>query len=205
MSISIVDETNVKGYLNSVHYKLDWLDPDPNNFPNQPERESNKPVSNLTSVYRLNPGGNGIKVKITIDPKVVTIHFDRRNPTHFSKNFNIGDSVLLADNIEGRMPIHLSFCPPISGLWTQVSAQGDNGINYYGEMDVCLYNGDRFRVRSPQGTISANIGDAPIIGAKMVSDETNGITDVWVDVAESGIEPGRYFIQVAINDLYFTL
>jgi hypothetical protein len=203
VSISKVDENDTT--LAGNPYKLDWLNPDINYFPGAGSREIGEPVTIADKLYKfIEPGSSGRKVTITIDNYGPPIHFDICNAFNFSYNFRVGQGVLLADNPPGRKPIHLSFNPPVSALWTQVSAEGDVDTEYRGELDVALANSQIFQVHSSVGTIQKAYGTAPTLGAQATDGQNNGIAEAWIDVVELSTQGvASLFPQIAINDLYF--
>lgn len=204
MSISKVDETNTAALaVNS--YKLDWLKPAGAHFPGENKRNIGDSVSVADKCYVFTePNNSARKITITIDIYGPLIHFDICNTSNFPYNFSKNQGVLLADNPPGKKPIHLSFHPPVSALWTQVSADGNDGTDYRGELDVTLANSQIFQVHSSVGTIQKAYGTAPTLGAQAADGQNNGIAEAWIDVVELSTQGvASLFPQIAINDLYF--
>lgn len=123
----------------------------------------------------------------------------------FNLGFCHGESVLLGDNLAGRMPVHLLFPTPMRSIGAAISADGLQGQAYLAQCAVKLNNGQWHAVLPQIATLTAALGganalaSAPFMGAAASPDAT--IVEAWFDV----IDPGNTidFLQVAINDLLF--
>lgn len=143
---------------------------------------------------------------------VATIEIDIAGPKNvvsrcssqfFGTGFNIGEGVLLGDNLAGRMPVHLFFPTPMRSIGAPVSANGSAGQTYLAQCAVRLDDGQWYAVPPQLGTLApAALGlaaTAPMLGA--IASPGSGIVEAWFDV----IDPGNVvdFRQVAIGDLLF--
>lgn len=123
----------------------------------------------------------------------------------FNLGFCHGESVLLGDNLAGRMPVHLFFPTPMRSIGAAISADGLQGQAYLAQCAVKLNDGQWHAVSPQVATLTAALGganalaSAPFMGAAASQDAT--IVEAWFDV----IDPGNTidFLQVAINDLLF--
>lgn len=123
----------------------------------------------------------------------------------FNLGFCHGDSVLLGDNLLGRMPVHLLFPTPMRSIGAAISADGLQGQAYLAQCMVKLNDGQWHAVSPQNATLTAALGganalaSAPFMGAAASQDAT--IVEAWFDV----IDPDNTidFLQVAINDLLF--
>ncbi len=123
----------------------------------------------------------------------------------FNLGFCHGESVLLGDNLAGRMPVHLFFPTPMRSIGAAISADGLQGQAYLAQCAVKLNNGQWHPVSPQVARLTAALGganalaSAPFMGAAASQDAT--IVEAWFDV----IDPGNTidFLQVAINDLLF--
>jgi hypothetical protein len=143
-----------------------------------------------------------------------TIEIDTAGPANrisqcstllFNLGFCHGESVLLGDNLAGRMPVHLLFSTPMRCIGAAVSADGLEGQAYLAQCAVKLNDGQWHAVPPQIGTLAPALGglsalaSAPFMGAVASQDAT--IVEAWFDV----IDPGNTidFSQVAISDLFF--
>lgn len=123
----------------------------------------------------------------------------------FGMGFCLGESVLMADNLAGRMPVHLLFPTPMRAIGAAVSADGLLGQTYLAQCVVRLDSGQWHAVPPQLGTLTRALGgagamaSAPFMGAIASPDAV--IVEAWFDV----IDPSNTtdFNQVAINDLLF--
>ncbi len=123
----------------------------------------------------------------------------------FGLGFCLGESVLMGDNLAGRMPVHLLFPTPMRAMGAAVSADGLRGQVYLAQCAVRLDNGQWHAVPPQLGTLASALGgagalaSAPFMGA--IASPDAAIVEAWFDV----IDPGNTvdFNQVAINDLLF--
>lgn len=142
-----------------------------------------------------------IKIDIAGPPNRIS----RCSTLLFNLGFCHGESVLLGDNLAGRMPVHLLFPTPMRCIGAAVSADGPAGQAYLAQCAVKLDDGQWHAVPPQIATLAPALGgagamaSAPFMGAVASLDAT--IVEAWFDV----IDPGNTinFNQVAINDLFF--
>lgn len=127
----------------------------------------------------------------------------RCSSQYFGASFNIGEGVLLGDNLAGRMPVHLFFPTPMRSIGAAVSADGPNGQLYLAQCAVRLDDGQWHAVSPQLATLVAAApglaATAPMMGA--IAAPGSAIVEAWFDV----IDPSNLvdFRQVAIGDLLF--
>ena len=123
----------------------------------------------------------------------------------FNLGFCHGESVLLGDNLDERIPVHLLFPTPMRCIGAAVSADGLAGQDYIAQCAVKLSDGQWHRVRNQKRTLALALGgvdaaaSAPFMGAVASADAS--IVEAWFDVVDPGTTIN--FNQVAINDLLF--
>lgn len=117
----------------------------------------------------------------------------------FNFNFDTNDSVLLGDNLAGRLPVHLMFRTPMRSVGAAVSATGPVRRDYLAQCALLLDDGQWHAVPPRRATLSRLRGTAPFLGATASPERT--IVAAWFDV----VDPRNRvdFLQVAINALRF--
>ena len=121
----------------------------------------------------------------------------------FGLGFNVGEGVLLGDNLPASMPVHLFFPTPMRYAAATVSVDGAVGQAYLAQCNVRLDNGQWLSVPMRPATVQwaapGVAATAPLTGAIASSD--CAITEMWFDV----IDPGNVaqFNRIAIGDLLF--
>lgn len=166
---------------------IEWTE-----HPQQGQIVGRKRVTKALQRYLFNEGG----VEIDIDGPPVYV--SSSGQLAFDYNFDTGEGVLLGDNLAGKLPVHLFFNPPVTGVGTQVSAVGPVDQAYLAQLSVRLDDG-HWHLHASPGELNRLPGTAPFIGARCANGRL--ITEVWFDVVDPGNQAD--FTQVAINHLYF--
>jgi hypothetical protein len=138
---------------------------------------------------------------ISIDIGGPAVFLERCQFGGFNFNFGNNDGILLADNTPDKLPVHLTFNPPLQALGSQVSATGPLNVDYLGLLAVRLESTGDWEHWSRRGTLNRNRGSAPFLGAAAKPGER--IAEAWFDVVDAQNANGVNFIHVAINRFYF--
>ncbi|MCB2016544.1 MAG: hypothetical protein KDF54_03360 [Hydrogenophaga sp.] len=143
---------------------------------------------------------NGVALAITVDIGGGPMQVSRCSRTDFNGNFSTGDGVLQGDSLAGRMPVHLSFQPPLACVGAHVSASGSVGQNYQVLLDALLSDGSSAKFTTA-GQLSRVRGTAPFAG--VMAPNGLGVAELWFDAADSANQV--HFASVCINTLLWEL
>ena len=168
-------------------FVLDWTD-----HPQQGPVGVPQVVDTMLQGYHFNEG------TVSVDIGGPPVSLSRCSVHGFNFNFASGDPVLLGDNLAGKLPVHLTFNPPVRAVGTQVSASGPVGHAYLAQFAVRLADGT-WRPCTANATLNRKRGTAPFVGA-LAADGVE-ITEAWFDVVD--VTNQVDFVRVAINQLYW--
>lgn len=189
MTVTYVKVTDPAGF--SDGFFVDWSE-HPGQFP--PNRLAPQMIYD-TGSCQYDFGDQ----RVTIDVSGSQVTMSACDPNFFAGCFHPGDTLLLAENRAGQMPVHLVFDPPIRGVGTRIGAEGPIGEPYIAQLFARDAASHEWGAVVTNATLSRRNDSAPFVGAR-----TRGrglIDEVWFDV----ISPshGGDFVQVAINQLYY--
>ncbi len=185
MSADIMPSTTPADFGNA--FWLDWLD-----HPQHGRLTAPRAVTKTLQDYHFE------ECDITLDIGGPPMRLSVCSTGGFNFNFDSGEGVLLGDNLAGKLPVHLTFNPPLRAIGSHVSASGPVNRDYLAKLEVKLDDG----VWHPQsciGTLNRVRGSAPFMGAFTANGKR--ITEAWFDV----VCPlnRNDFLCVAINHFYF--
>lgn len=139
------------------------------------------------------------EASIEIDIAGPPLSISRCSRLLFNYNFAANDSVLLGDNLAGRMPVHLRFATPLRSVGAAVSAVGPVGRDYLAQCALRLDDGQWWQVPPVQARLGRTRGSAPFLGGTAAPGRS--ISEIWFDVVDPTNQVD--FMRVAINGLCF--
>lgn len=174
-----------------------------------PEQHCDGPLGNHQLVMELDDAGaiyelEAPAVRIEVQ-KPAQISRCSLAPGLFRGNLPDGESVLLADNVIDRPPLHLRFTQPLRAVGACVTATAPQAAKYWAQCHLLLSNGQRFSLQPREAELNTSGQGAPFMGGRAARGLT--IHEIWFDALDlsSTGEPvpdaQSQFLQVGIGDL----
>ncbi len=147
------------------------------------------------AVYDYRP--LGLDQIIRIDVLGPPVSLSVADDTFVAGLFTPGESLLVGDNQPSKMPVHLSFEPPVCAVGARVAAVGNAGEPFLATLNVRDPASGAWFGTSQPGVVSLAWDVAPFVGLR-----AGGLIDeIWCDVMSPGNQ--HHFPQVLVGTLYF--